>query len=105
MITGHPSYRQRLTLTGWIGLVLFTVCPVVIVSLFSSRNPEPFLLILFGVGGTVSPALLLIGREYYPVKLEATPDEDDEEEDIFGGASPSSSEGLPGVFYPGQPLK
>ena len=89
-------YRQRFTAYGWVGVALFILCPIVTFLIISSRNPNEILMLIFGIGGLLSPALILIGREYYQVKGE---DEDTSDSDDHITEKPL------GIFYPGQPVR
>lgn len=69
----HPTvYRQRLTIWGWAGALLFVTGPALFgwqlaEFLQPSGYGEPILLPLFATGlmPAVGAVLLLIGREYY----------------------------------------
>lgn len=89
-------YRQRFTAYGWVGVILFLVCSISTFLLLSSRNPNEFIMFVSVIGGLMSPALMLVGREYYQVKTkdEGTSDSDD-----------NITDKPIGIFYPGQPVR
>ena len=73
MTTAPAVYRQRLTPLGWLGLALAIVCPIASAAIsydwITSPYAQPpnvvYVAALF-VGMVIAPALILIGREYFP---------------------------------------
>lgn len=71
-----PSYRQRLTGIGWLGLALLIICPAwlgmlyfqLIAARYSYQEPSAGLMLALAIGATVSPVMILVGREYYPTR-------------------------------------
>lgn len=72
-------YRQRFTSTGWTGLALAIACPAILsgawLSAASSRagvgDLSIALVVVLLAGAALGPALILVGREHYPVQPEA----------------------------------
>lgn len=70
----HPKYRQRLLLSGWIGVAMIGIAPLI----FAMILPKYFgnawakdtygpILSLLSTCPFIGAVLVLIGREHYPV--------------------------------------
>ena len=82
-----PTYRQRLTILGWIGATMVVAAFIWVtndISVFSARvssnaflgiRPPPFpieTVALSGILSLIGTILVLIGRESYPVAKKVT---------------------------------